>query len=118
VCVKDNGQFTTDDNSPRHLNQDANPDSRSTSFEGQIQMIQYDGITIRDVSITSAHSDEAKFANFPSVDVSVHIITDNKFKNNIKLIRLCAAFLSPIVYVGYSVFSILNHCSHVCKQGG
>ncbi len=67
----------TDDNSAQHLNQDANPDSQSTSFEGQSQVIQYDGITIRDISNTSAHSDEVQFAALPSVDVSVDIVTDN-----------------------------------------
>jgi hypothetical protein len=39
----------TDDNSAQHLNQDANPDSRSTSLEGQSPMIQYDCITTRDI---------------------------------------------------------------------
>jgi hypothetical protein len=42
-------------------------------------MIQYDGITIRDTHNTSAHSDEAQVAALPSVDVSVDIVTDNKF---------------------------------------
>ncbi len=45
----------TDDNSAQHLNQDANPDSRSTSFEGPSPIIQYDSITIRNISNTSAH---------------------------------------------------------------
>jgi len=84
-------------------------------------MIQYDGITIRDIGDTSAHSDEAQFAALPSGDVSVDIVTDNKFITSIKilllgvlivcsfiLIRLCAAFISPIVYLGDSVFSILR----------
>ncbi len=59
----------TDNNLTQHLNQDVNPDSRSTSLEGPSPMIQYDGITIRDIGDTSAHSDEAQFAALPSVDV-------------------------------------------------
>jgi hypothetical protein len=68
----------------------AMPDSQSTSFEGQIQMIQYDGITIRDISNASAHSDEAQFSNLPSVYVSVDIVTDNKFIHSIKILFLGA----------------------------
>ncbi len=75
----------TDDNSPQHLNQVANPDSRSTSLEGPSPMIQYDGITIRDINNTSAHIDVAQFAALPSVDVSVDTVTDNKFIKASKL---------------------------------
>ena len=75
---------STADNSAQHLNQDANPDSRSTSLEGQSQMIQYGGLTIRDITNTSAHSNEAQFAALPNVDVSVDIVTHNKFINSIK----------------------------------
>jgi hypothetical protein len=70
---------STDDNSEQHLNQVANPDSKSTTPEIPSPMIQYDGITIWDISNTSAHSDVAQFAALPSVDVSVDIVTENKF---------------------------------------
>ncbi len=48
-------------------------------------MIQYDGITIRDISKTSAHSDVAQFAALPRVDVSVDIVTDNNFMDQAPL---------------------------------
>ncbi len=90
----------------KHLNQDANPDSRSTSFEGHIQMIQYDGITVRDISNTSAHSDEAQFATLLSVDVSVDIVTDNKFINSIKILFLGALIVCSF-YTNQTVRSFL-----------
>ncbi len=68
----------TDDNSGQHLNQVANPDSKLTTPEIPSPMIQYDGITIWDISNTSAHSDVAQLAALPSVDVSFDIVTDNQ----------------------------------------
>ncbi len=96
----------TDDNSAQHLNQDANSDSRSTSLEGPSPMIQYDGITIRDISNTSAHSVEAQFAALPSVDVSVDIVTDNKFTTSIKILFLGVLLICSF-YTNQTVSSFL-----------
>ena len=96
----------TDDNSAQHLNQDANPDSRSTSLEGPSPMIQYDGITIRDISNTSAHSDVAQFAALPSIDVSVDIVTDNKFTTSIKILFLSVLLVCSF-YTNQTVGSFL-----------
>ncbi len=57
----------TDDNSEQHLNQVANLDSQSTTPEIPSPMIQYDGITIWDISNISAHSDVAQFAALPII---------------------------------------------------
>ncbi len=106
----------TDENSAQHLNQDANPDPRSTSLEGPSPIIQYDGITIRNISNTSAHSDEAQFAALPSVDVSVDIVTDNKFITSIKILLLgiligCSFYTNQTVssfLITYSLRGILR----------
>ena len=96
----------TDDNSAQHIHQDANPDSRSTSLEGPSPMIQYDGITIRGKSNTSAHSDEAQFAALPSVDVLVDIVTDNKFITSIKILLLGVLIVCSF-YTNQTVSSVL-----------
>jgi hypothetical protein len=107
---------STDDTSAQHIHQDANLDSRSTSLEGPSPIIQYDGITIRDISNTSAHSDVAQFAALPSVDVSVDIVADNKFIQNIKILFLgvllvCSFYTNQTVssfHITYSLCGIIR----------
>ena len=68
-------------------------------------MTQYDGITIRGKSNTSAHSDEAQFAALSSVDVSVDIVTDYKFINS-KILFLSALIVCSF-YTNQTVSSLL-----------
>jgi hypothetical protein len=82
---------------------------------GQIPMIQYDGITIRDMSNMSAQSDEVQSATLPSVDVSVLIVTDKGFINSINVFLLGALIVS-LLPPKTSLLTNVKNAGEVCSK--